>query len=221
MNLARGLERRLENLVDGATASVFKGRMHPVVIGSKVLRQLDFLAEETPAGPQIPNDLVVSLNPLDVDPETDRAALIAELQAVVTESAKEHGWRIVGKPSIHIKTDAQVPRGVLGCAGTVKPGPLDHWAQLIADDGSAVLDVSLNRTIIGRSLDSDIRIANEQVSRHHALVFRVGGSVKIRDLGSSNGTVVNGATVTNAPVLLNPGDNVVLGDLSFTYRPVT
>jgi hypothetical protein len=220
MNLARGLERRLENLVDGATASVFKGRMHPVVMGSKVLRQLDFLATETAAGPQIPNDLVVSLNPLDVDPETDRAALIAELQAVVTESAREHGWRIVGKPSIHIKTDPQVPRGVLGCVGTVKPGPLDPWAQLIADDGSAVLGVSLNRTIIGRSLDSDIRIANEQVSRHHALVFRAGGTVSICDLKSSNGTVVNGARVTKASAILNPGANVILGDLSFTYRPV-
>jgi hypothetical protein len=221
MNLARGLERRLENLVDGATASVFKGRMHPVVIGSKILRQLDFLAEETAAGPQIPNDLVVSLNPLDVDPETDRAALIAELETVVTESAREHGWRLVGEPSIHVKTDPQIPRGVLGCVGTVKPGPIDDWAMLIADDGSAVLGISRNRTIIGRSLDSDIRIANEQISRHHALVVASGGSVRIRDLGSSNGTHVNGTGVTGTPFVLSPGDNVVLGDLSFTYRPVT
>ena len=67
MKLARGLERRLENLVDGASASVFKGKMHPVVIGGKMLRQLDFQTEDSVAGPQIPNDLVVTLNPLDLD----------------------------------------------------------------------------------------------------------------------------------------------------------
>lgn len=194
--------------------------MHPVVIGSKILRQLDFLAVETAAGPQVPNDLVVSLNPLDIDPDTDRAALVAELETVVAESAREHGWQLVGAPSIHVKTDPHVPRGVLGCVGTVKPGPLEPWAQLIADDGSAVLDISKNRTIIGRGLDCDIRIANEQISRHHALVFTKDGFVRIRDLGSSNGTVVNRTAITDVVVSLRPGDNVVLGDLSFTYRPV-
>lgn len=220
MNLARGLELRLENLVDGASATVFKGRMHPVVIGSKVLRQLDFLVSESVAGPQIPNDLIVALNPADIDPDYDRAVLIAELEAVVGESAKENGWRLVGPVSIHVKTDSGIPRGVLGCTGTVTGGPLPAWSQLIADDGSAVLNIVMNRVLIGRGLDCDIRIANEQVSRHHAIVFLDQGSTKIEDLRSSNGTFVNHSKIVGDPMALRPGDNIVLGDLSFTYRPV-
>ncbi len=220
MNLARGLELRLENLVDGASATVFKGRMHPVVIGSKVLRQLDFLVSDSVAGPQIPNDLVVALNPADIDPGYDRAVLIAELETVVTESAKENGWRLAGPVSIHVRTDPGIPRGVLGCTGTVASGPLPAWSQLIADDGSAVLNIAMNRVLIGRGLDCDIRIANEQVSRHHAIVFLEQDSVRLDDLGSSNGTFVNHAKVIGDPIVLRPGDNVLLGDLSFTYRPV-
>jgi len=220
MNLARGLEQRLENLVDGASASVFKGRMHPVIIGNKVLRQLDFLARETVAGPQIPNDLVISMNPADIDPGYDRGTLIAELSAVVEDSAREQGWRMVGRPIIQLRTDPDVPRGILGCTGTDTAGPLDPWAQLIADDGSAAISIAMNRSIIGRGLECDIRIANEQVSRAHALVYAEAGTVRISDLGSSNGTYVNASRIT-APTVLKPGDNVLLGDLSFTYRLAT
>ncbi|KAA3639482.1 MAG: DUF2662 domain-containing protein [Armatimonadetes bacterium] len=221
MNLARGLEQRLENLVDGASATVFKGRMHPVVIGSKVLRQLDFLVSDSMAGPQIPNDLVVALNPADIDPNYDRAVLLRELEAVVTEQARENGWRLAGPVSIHIRTDTGIPRGVLGCTGTVAAGPLPAWSQLIADDGSAVLNIAMNRVLIGRGLECDIRIANEQVSRRHAIVFADQGSTRLKDLNSSNGTFVNQSRVVGNPVILRPGDNVLLGDLSFTYRPVT
>lgn len=219
MNLARGLERRLENLVDGASASVFKGRMHPVLIGNKLLRQLDFLAVEGQAGPQIPNDLVVSLNPSDIDPAYDRATLEAELATVVRESAKEQGWRLVGNPRITVTTDASVPRGILSCRGSNTPGPIAPWAQLIADDGSAVLNIAMNRTIVGRALDADIRISNEQISRAHALVFREEGTPHIVDLRSSNGTFVN-ANLATTPTVLTPGDNVLLGDLAFTFRVI-
>ena len=46
MKLARGIEQRLENLVDGVSASVFRGTMHPVTIASRLVRQLEFLAED-------------------------------------------------------------------------------------------------------------------------------------------------------------------------------
>ncbi len=220
MNLARGLERRLENLVDGASASVFRGRMHPVDIGSKVLRQLDFLTVETEIGPAVPNRLVVTMNPADIDPTADIGALTTELEAVVTVSARENGWRLVGPVSVAIETESTIPKGVLGCEGTNEPGRLPSWSQLIATDGSAVLDIARNRTLIGRDLDCDIRLANEEVSRHHAVVFIEGATAGILDLGSSNGTFVNHVAARKKPLPLAPGDSVTLGNLSFTYRPV-
>jgi hypothetical protein len=220
MNLARGLERRLEKLVDGASASVFRGKMHPIDIASRLVRQLEFLSTETVAGTEVPNDLTVHMNSADIDNTVDRNELTNELVNVVTETATQRGWRLVGPVQIHIVTSNNVPRGILEAEGTTKVAPLQPWGQLIADDGSAVLAVSLNRSLIGRSLDCDIRVANQEVSRHHVVIFREDGNTMITDLASANGTFVNSVRLANRSVPISAGDTVMLGDLSFTYRPV-
>ena len=220
MNLARGLERRLEKLVDGASASVFRGKMHPIDIASRLVRQLEFLSTETVVGIQVPNDLVVRMNSSDVDPVINRDGLTEELVTVVTQTAAERGWRLVVPVRIQNATSGEIPRGILEAEGTAQPGPMSPWGQLMADDGSAVLDISMNRTLIGRSLDSDIRVANQEVSRHHAVVVREDGSTMIFDLDTANGTFLNGVRIEDKPVPINGGDTITLGDLAFTYRPV-
>ncbi|GMQ93933.1 MAG: DUF3662 and FHA domain-containing protein [Acidimicrobiia bacterium] len=219
MNLARGLEERLEKLADGISASVFRGKMHPIDMASRLVRQLEFLATETVAGPEVPNDLVVHLNPSDVDETLDRGELVEALSNVVTETGAQRGWRLVGPVAIHIMTSGAVPRGILEVEGTNTMGSIAPWGQLIADDGSAVLAISLNRTLIGRGLDSDIRVANQEVSRHHVIMYRENGTTMIHDLGSANGTFVNGVKVADEPATVSAGDTVMLGNLVFTYRP--
>ncbi len=220
MNLARELELRLERLADGATASVVRGKMHPIDMASRLVRQLEFLARETTVGPEVPNDLVVRLNPADVDEALDRDQLVEELTNVVTETAANRGWRLVGPAVIQITTSAEVPRGILEVEGTNAVSSTPPWGQLIANDGSAVLAISLNRTLIGRALDSDIRVANQEVSRHHVIMYRQDGATMIQDLGSANGTYLNGVKLINKPASINVGDTVTLGDLAFTYRPL-
>jgi len=220
MNLAQGLERRLEKFADSASASLFRGRMHPVSIATRLMRQLEFVAVDTPAGPQVPNHLVVQMNPTDIDPELDRSALVSELENAVTHTSMERGWRVVGAVRISVRTDGDTPRGIVECTGESVEGALAPWSQLIADDGSAVLTVSLNRTLIGRDLDCDVRVANQEVSRHHCVVYRDGSRTFLKDLGSSNGTTLNGKRLGGQPAAIAAGDNVLLGDLSFTFRTV-
>jgi len=218
MNLAQGLERRLEKFADGASASVFRGTMHPIDIATRLVRQLEYLEIETPSGPQIPNDLIVSMHASDLDPTIDRGALTRELEYAITQTAKERGWRLIGAVETHMITDGATPRGIIECQGSFCSTPLDPWAQLIADDGSAVLRISFNRTLIGRDLDCDVRVTNQEVSRHHAVVFREEDRSFVTDLGSSNGTFVNANRASGTPIPVIAGDNVLLGDLSFTYR---
>ena len=220
MNLAKGLERRLEKLVDGASASVFRGKMHPIDIASRLVRQVEFLATETVAGTQVPNDLIVRINSADIDENIDRDRLIAELIAVVTETAFQRGWRLVGPVRIQIVTSSEIPRGILEAEGTANAAPLPPWGQLISNSGSAVLAISINRTLIGRSLDCDIRISNQEVSRHHVVIYREDGNTMIVDLDTANGTFVNGVRLADRPATISAGDTVMLGDLAFTYRPV-
>ena len=63
--------------------------------------------------------------------------------------------------------------------------------------------------IVGRSSDLDMVLVEEMVSRRHARVQLTGGSVRIDDLGSTNGTFVNGERVTHAE--LQEGDRVLIG----------
>jgi hypothetical protein len=221
MNLAQELERRLEKFADGASASVFRGTMHPIAIATRLVRQLEYLEIDSPAGPGVPNELIVSMHTSDLDPSIDRGGLTRELEYAITQTSMERGWRLVGVVDVHIRNDGATPRGIIECEGTFRPTPIDAWAQLIADDGSAVLPISFNRTLIGRDLDCDVRIANQEISRHHAVVFREADRSYLTDLGSSNGSYVNANRASGSPIPVIAGDNVLLGDLSFTYRKIS
>ena len=194
--------------------------MHPIDIASRLVRQVEFLSTQTPAGTQVPNDLVVRMNVADIDAALDRDQLTMELVTVVNETAIERGWRLVGPVQVQIVTSTDVPRGILEAEGTSRAGPMPTWGQLIAVDGSAVLAICVNRTLIGRSLDCDIRVANQEVSRHHVVIYREDGITMIRDLDSANGTFVNEVRIAERPIPIITGDTVMLGNLAFTYRPI-
>jgi len=68
--------------------------------------------------------------------------------------------------------------------------------------------------IIGRDEGSRIRIASSDVSRQHALLIPTPEGVLVRDLGSRNGTFVDGVPI-QGEVLLRPGGSLSVGPLSF------
>jgi EAL domain-containing protein (putative c-di-GMP-specific phosphodiesterase class I) len=69
---------------------------------------------------------------------------------------------------------------------------------------------------LGRSSRSNHVIYSSQVSKEHAEIYCVGEEIHVRDLGSTNGTFVNGERVANAP--LNDGDIVHLAQKEFQFR---
>ena len=68
--------------------------------------------------------------------------------------------------------------------------------------------------LVGRGLDCDLRIHADTVSRHHCLLRRRGEEVTVLDLGSSNGTFVNGQRVRSQAVVHN-GDRLRVGTFDF------
>jgi len=71
--------------------------------------------------------------------------------------------------------------------------------------------------IVGRSDDCDLVLASDKVSRHHARFTLGDGGVVVEDLGSSNGTRVNGVPI-NAPTRLLGGDCVAIDRFALTLR---
>jgi len=87
------------------------------------------------------------------------------------------------------------------------------WAANADPPSSGLLGVlaSGSATIIGRSSSCDFVIAHGSISRRHAMLTRDGDRVIVTDLGSTNGTFVNGRWINQAEVL--PGDRLQLGQL--------
>jgi len=72
---------------------------------------------------------------------------------------------------------------------------------------------------LGRADDNDIVLADPYVSKHHAAIRLVDGKHQISDLGSSNGTLLNGRPLT-APAVLKVGDKIQVGDTVLSCEKV-
>ena len=98
---------------------------------------------------------------------------------------------------------------------------LDHRSHLIlvSAAGTESLACILNRPeiLIGRTLNNDFVIDNPSVSKNHAQISADNGGHLVSDLGSSNGTFINGQRITSA-TRLEDGCEVRFGRARFVYR---
>ena len=80
-----------------------------------------------------------------------------------------------------------------------------------------VIRLDRKKFLIGREQDCQLRPNSELVSRHHCVFTVDDFSVRLRDLGSTNGTVLNGERIRKE-VVLQPGDHVIVGSLEFEVK---
>src|SRR3954454_9120941 len=72
---------------------------------------------------------------------------------------------------------------------------------------------------VGRHDDCDLRIKSSQVSRKHCELFEKKGMLLVKDLGSANGTFVNGKKVQGQQVL-EPGDELTVGGITLRVAKI-
>jgi hypothetical protein len=87
-------------------------------------------------------------------------------------------------------------------------------AQLIPLDGGEPVDIVRDLTVVGRKDDCDFRLDHKSVSKLHCVLVKTDGLLLLRDLGSTNGTRVNGQRVRRAALL--PNDQLAIA--GFKYR---
>jgi len=92
--------------------------------------------------------------------------------------------------------------------------------KLASKDGAYTFPIKDGLNTIGRrSEDNDIVIPDPYCSGKHAELLAQGGVFRITDLGSTNGTMVNGVRLEpNEPRVLQPGDEITLGQIAFTIE---
>lgn len=204
VSVARSLERRLERLIEGVAGRVFSGRLHPSELAGKLAREADFARFDHPTGPATANLFVIQVNPRDLG--IDVGELEDMLAAEMTAYTAEEGLRLEGPVQVKITASEEATPGRADCHVEVLPGPPVVWAQL--SGRGEKFDIGRNRVFLGRSQDSDVVIAHDDVSRRHALIYRERGQSWVKDLSSANGSTVNGSALGEDPVLMEHGSVV-------------
>jgi hypothetical protein len=225
MGLLDRFEQRLDRLVNGAFAKAFKAQVQPVEIASALQREMDDRAAVVSRGRTVvPNVFTVDLSEADSERlMTYDEPLRGELVDVLREYAEEQRYTFLGSVEVTLRRDDGLDTGIFRLhsearAGLDAPAPATTTgtAILVSPDGT---EHRLNSPVtrIGRGTDVDLRIDDPGVSRHHAEVV-VGADVLVRDLGSTNGTKVDGNPVAQA--FLTNGSLITLGTTTLTFRIV-
>jgi pSer/pThr/pTyr-binding forkhead associated (FHA) protein len=89
-------------------------------------------------------------------------------------------------------------------------------AAVVVDGTNRRFDLQLGRNLIGRGTDADLQLLDQGVSRRHAEVQWDGSFATVYDLGSTNGTSVNGHDV--ASHVLTHGDVIRLGHTKLVFQ---
>ena len=87
-------------------------------------------------------------------------------------------------------------------------------ARLIPINDGPPIELQKDLTLIGRNEDCDIRIEHKSISKIHCILAKTDGLILVRDLGSTNGTRVNGQRIRRAALL--PNDQLAIA--GFRYR---
>ncbi|MEX0949574.1 MAG: DUF3662 and FHA domain-containing protein [Acidimicrobiia bacterium] len=204
----QAFEKRLEKLVEGTFSKAFRSGLEPVEVGRKVTRALDAeRAVGVDGVPIAPNNIGVYLSPDDFERFTAFAdALARELAEAAREHARDEGYHFVGPVTVTLVADEDLRAGECDIAAEVHEGM--RVGSLVLPDGRRY-PLGEKPVVMGRMSDCDVVLADPRASRQHAEIQPVGHGFVLSDLGSMNGTVVNGTPVREHQ--LSDGDEIRVG----------
>ncbi|WP_159500934.1 DUF3662 and FHA domain-containing protein [Microbacterium sp. 18062] len=218
MGLLDSFERGLERAVNGAFAKTFRSGIQPVEIAAALRSELDTKAAVVSRDRILaPNTFTVFLSPADDDKmRAIGRTLYEELDTLVNKHARAQGYSFAGPLSITLARDERLSTGQLRVESATAAGQVS-WRAVVDVEGKRHPLVAA-RTVIGRGSDADITIADAGTSRKHVEILWDGERAMVRDLGSTNGTKLNGRKVTEAP--LPPDATVQIGRTDIVFRIV-
>lgn len=244
MGVLRRIETRIAGAFEGVFNRSSRGGIQPVEIAQGLVEEMEGNKVTRNGVAIAPSLYTLFLSNHDRTLlRSYEHELMEQLEAHLFQHARSEGYRVDGSLEVGIRTDPDLKRGLFGiftdgAEPSVAPGnhresqPSSGHTQNISPDEAAnlglarqvlvlewrgrVREFSPGGVVVGRSTSADFHVDDPNVSRRHAEFFWEGGRVFIRDLNSTNGTVLNGRPVTSAP--LDVGDVISLGDNEITVR---
>jgi hypothetical protein len=216
LGLLDSFEKGLERVVNGAFAKTFKSGLQPIEITSALRRELDTQAAVVARDRiLVPNRFTVRLNGVDYQRMTSIGpTLIDELTQLVLQHATAQHYQFSGGISINLTEDPSLVQGMLAIDSVSVKGTV-AWTPVLEIAGKRYPIVK-SRTIIGRGSDADITVDDAGTSRKHVEILWDGTRAEVNDLGSTNGSKLDGAPVKRAPL---PPDSVIdIGRTRIVFR---
>jgi hypothetical protein len=216
LGLLDSFEKGLERVVNGAFARTFKSGLQPVEITSALRRELDTKAAVVARDRiLVPNKFGVYLAPGDYERMTGIGpTLIDEFTQLVQTHATAQHYQFAGGISIRLAEDPALAEGVVRIESSNVKGEVS-WTPIL-DIGGKRYPITKSHTVIGRGGEADITVDDSGISRRHVEILWDGKRAQVNDLGSTNGSQLNGAPVTKAAL---PPDSVIsIGRTRIVFR---
>lgn len=214
----RNFERRLERMVEGAFARAFRSGLRPVEIGRRLTREMDDSRSIGVRGNTVvANDFVVNLSQQDAD---EFAEVTDSMRRSLAELARDHArdeqYEFMGPISVAFEVDPAMRVGAFSITARLREGDGGAGAgSIVLPDGERfVLGEAV--VTIGRVPDSVITLEDPNVSRNHAEIRPSGAGFVLADVGSTNGTKINGVKIRER--VLQDGDEMTFGSTTFRFE---
>jgi hypothetical protein len=237
MGLLDNLEQRLDRIVNGSFSKAFKSEVQPVELGAALQQEIDNRADTITGQTVVPNIFIIELGSVDHERlSTYFETLSGELGTLADAYSSEQRYTTVDSAHITFALDDELETGVFRIRSTAAKRPADAvLAASVAADATPQVPltsftseatpyltsvtgeefkITQSVTNIGRGIEADIQIDDTSVSRLHCAIV-LGSDVLVRDLGSTNGTIVDGTRTSEA--LLRDGSILKIGNITLTY----
>ena len=205
MSIFDRFESAVERGVNGAFSRVFRSGIKPVDITTAIRRAMDESVQEVSASRTDLTSLEASLD-----------VLADEFAQQATEHATANSYSLLGPVTIEFIADASEPSGTLKVDAENRRGPAAPATASSASPEHPIIDVDGEKwlltepvTVIGRGSEADIVVNDSGVSRRHLELRITPTGVIATDLGSTNGTFVEGHRIDAATLL--DGNQIVIG----------
>jgi hypothetical protein len=209
-------ERGLERAVNGAFAKTFRSGLQPVELTSALRRELDTKAAVVTRDRILaPNRFALRMSPADYKRMRGMgAALTDELVSFVQQHATTQHYQFAGGISIDLVEDSSITEGMLQVDSENVKGAV-AWTPVL-DIGGKRYPITHSTTVIGRGSDADITVDDTGISRKHVQIIWDGQRAQVQDLGSTNGSQLNGQPVRKA--ILEPESVITIGRTRIVFR---
>lgn len=215
----QSFEQGLERMVEGVFSRGSRSSIRPVELGRRLLREIDDHRSVDVKGRRIvPNVFTFVLGARDHAAFADiDEALNSELCETAREYARAEGYHFMGTVAVEMEVDDSLKPGRFQVGSRMKEtGGSSGVGSLVLPSGERI---PLGREVVavGRLNDCAIALTDTNVSRRHCEVRPSNRGYLVVDLGSTNGTKVNGMRIQGEQVLAD-GDIVSVGSTHLRFE---